>query len=119
LEKKKVLIVDDEEDVRNLLRDVLDYLGYETADACNGRQALEILSEQDFDLVMADLYMPEMDGLSLLRSIKEESDLPVIIFTGYAVTTTTDGMADLGADGYLRKPFMIQEVEKLVAILCS
>lgn len=115
---KRILVVDDEATVCDMLVELLGSLGYEVVSTVNGREALEALDKGEFDLVISDLRMPEVNGRSLLRSIKRENkSLPVVIITGYGTAATPDEMAALGADGYLSKPFMIKEIAKIVTDL--
>ncbi len=118
MSNKRILVVDDETDVCEMLVELLGSLGYEAVSTLNGKEALEALNRGKFDLVISDLKMPEIDGRSLLRSIKRKSkSLPVVIITGYGTAATPDEMAALGADAYLAKPFTIKEIAKVVADL--
>ncbi len=118
MSNKRILVVDDETDVCGMLVELLGSLGYEVVSALNGKEALDALDKGKFGLVISDLKMPEVDGRSLLRSIKRENKtLPVVIITGYGTAATPDEMAALGADGYLVKPFTINQIAKIVADL--
>jgi len=105
-----ILIADDENDIRNLIKISLEENGYTVLTAQNGREALDILSAQEVHLAILDVMMPVMDGFNLLRKIREHSTIPVIF-----LTARTDDMdkvlgLGLGADDYLPKPFSIAEL---------
>lgn len=79
---KRILVVDDEEDLRFLILTMLEMEGYEVAEAENGKVALEKLSSERFDLLLLDLMMPEMDGLSVLKELERRgTSIPVIVLT--------------------------------------
>ncbi len=109
----KVLIVDDEDRIRELLTDTLSALGYQTFSTRDGKDALSFLKKHKIDLVIADIRMPKLDGISLLKSIKKEKpDLPVLIITGYDFNYAMDKALEGGADGFLAKPFRIGKIEE-------
>ncbi|MDQ8734861.1 response regulator transcription factor [Paenibacillus sp. LHD-38] len=105
-----ILIVDDEAPMRHLLQLYLQADGYQTDSAANGKQALEKLKNNNFDLVVLDLMMPEMDGFDVCKSIRNWSTIPIIMLTA------RDEMIDkviglkLGADDYITKPFEQNEL---------
>lgn len=105
-----ILIADDENDIRNLIKVSLEENGYNVLTAQNGREAWDILMTQDVHLAILDVMMPVMDGFNLLRKIREHSTIPIIF-----LTARTDDMdkvlgLGLGADDYLAKPFSIAEL---------
>jgi len=111
----KVLIVDDEEKTRQLMIETLSALGYSTFGARDGEEALSILEQQKMDLVITDIKMPKMNGLSLLESIKaKETSLPVLLITGYNFNYTMEQALQKGADGFLAKPFRIGKIEEAI-----
>jgi len=111
----KVLVVDDDDKIRILLLDTLSALGYNTIGAKDGEEALTLLEEQKPDLVISDIKMPRLNGLSLLRNIKnKDPKIPVLMITGYNFTYTKDQALDGGADGFLAKPFRIGKIEELM-----
>jgi len=117
-EKHKILVVDDQESMRVLLQDMLEVIGYEVTLAEGGEQALGILGESEFDLVLSDLNMPGMDGTALLRSIKSSRpDLPVVIITGYGTFHTEKRVMREGADGYISKPCTLSKIDKTLAAI--
>ena len=101
----KVLICDDERDIVSALKIYLEAEGYETLAAANGREALEKLRREDVQLVLLDVMMPEMDGISALARIREESNVPVILLTAKSEDTDKILGLNLGADDYVTKPF--------------
>lgn len=108
----KILIVDDEEKIRHLLQIMLEGQGYETAQAANGEEALQLIKKYNFGLVITDLKMPVMDGMTLLREIKKiDPDYPVIVLTAFgSIESAADAMEE-GALYYFTKPF---DEEKIV-----
>ena len=106
----KILIADDEADIRNLIKISLEENGYIVMEAKNGKEALDILMSEVIHLAILDVMMPVMDGFNLLRKIRECSTIPVIM-----LTARTDDMdkvlgLGLGADDYLSKPFSVSEL---------
>jgi len=109
------LVVDDDKKIRVLLLDTLSALGYKTIGAEDGEEALALLEKQKPDVVISDIKMPKLNGLSLLRNIKDKDPkIPVLIITGYNFTYTKDQALDSGADGFLAKPFRISKIEELM-----
>ncbi|CAH0119543.1 MULTISPECIES: response regulator transcription factor [unclassified Paenibacillus] len=117
MEKEKILVVDDEWNLRNLLRIYLTKGGYQVAEAGHGSDALKLLSEQSFHLIILDVMMPDMDGWTLCGKIRESSQVPILMLT--ARTDTRDKVfgLELGADDYLVKPFEAAELLARVTAL--
>jgi DNA-binding NtrC family response regulator len=112
---KKILVVDDDEELRNMLLEVLSSLDYFPIGVEDGEQALNQLKIQDFDLVISDIRMPSMDGMTLLKNIKQASpELPVVMITGFPSTCPAQKAMQEGADGYLAKPFRIEKIDELM-----
>jgi excisionase family DNA binding protein len=117
----RVLVVDDEASIRDLLCKTLSLAEYYVESAPDGGAALDRLketshTEQRFDLVIADLKMPGMDGLSLIREVKHHKwNVPVIIITGYSSEKSAIDAVNLGVAGYLTKPFRIPQVLEAAA----
>ncbi|MCK5380878.1 MAG: response regulator [Candidatus Latescibacteria bacterium] len=111
---KNILVVDDERDVREVLGDILDFLGYHVTAVPDGKKALK-MAKGGFDLVITDLNMPKMGGKKLLKAIKLRApQLPVAVVTGYGASETWAEVKAMGAEGFLEKPFRISEVKNLV-----
>jgi len=106
-----VLVVDDEEMMRNLLEKILKREGYQVVAAGDGIEALDILRRQQISLVISDMKMPRMNGLQLLKRIKADyPEVRVIIMTAYGDTYTIKDALLLGADEYITKPFKSHEI---------
>ncbi len=109
--KARILIVDDEATIRDTLCTILTEEGFEARSAENGRQALELIQQENFDLVITDLRMPEMDGLELLKAVKLNSpQTSVIIITAYGSMESAIEALRLGAFDYLIKPLDFDDV---------
>ncbi|BCJ88355.1 response regulator transcription factor [Effusibacillus dendaii] len=112
MNKVRVLVVDDEWNMRNLLRIYLAKNGFEVTDATNGEEALEWIGKQSFDLVVLDVMMPNMDGWQVCSKIRETENIPILMLTARTETKDKVHGLRLGADDYLTKPF---DPEELVA----
>lgn len=107
----RILIVDDEDYVRDLIRNALEPCGFEIATAASGEEALEELQRAEFDLVLSDVVMPGMEGLELLKQIrKRHPGVKVVILTGYAREQNISDFLLNGAEEYLLKPFQVHEL---------
>ena len=109
--RSRVLVVDDESSIRELLAKTLALAEYDVDTAPDGRAALERLRLGNYDLLIADLKMPGMDGLTLIREARRmKEDLPVIIITGFSTESSAIEAVNLGVAGYLTKPFRVPQV---------
>lgn len=109
--RPRILVVDDEASIRDLLSKTLALADYEVETAADAADALNRIRAVPYDLMIADLRMPGMDGLTLIRQAKRiRAELPVIIITGYSSEASAIEAVNLGAAGYLRKPFRVPEV---------
>lgn len=106
----KILVVDDEPQVRRVMKSTLTAEGYTITEASNGGQALEMFREQPPDIILLDLNMPEMDGLEACRQIRRSSDVPIIMLTVRNAERDKVLALDAGADDYVVKPFGMQEL---------
>lgn len=112
---RKILIVDDNPNMSVLLSDILEIFEYEGNRAEDGVEALEKLNKDKYDMVFTDLRMPKMDGIDLLKAIKNEHpDLPVVVITGYSIGETQNLLLTQKADGMLNKPFKVNEIKDLL-----
>ena len=114
----KILIVDDEKLIRDVIKTYAEEENYECLEAENGLEALNIINKQNIDLIVLDIMMPKMDGMTFLESLKKEKNIPVIILS--ARTEEYDKLRgfDLGTDDYLTKPFSPKElIARIKAIL--
>ena len=109
----KILVVDDEKGMRDLLLFMLCTEGYNAVEAATGQEALDIMNDETFEVVIVDIMMPGMDGLELLRRIHDyDTDTVVIVMTAYASLQTAIEAMKFGAYDYLIKPF--SDVEKVI-----
>lgn len=116
--RQKILIVDDEENILDLIDYNVRNAGYETKKASDGREGLNIFEKDEFDLVILDVMLPFVDGFEMLKIIRKKSNVPVLMLT--AKTEELDRVLglELGADDYLVKPFSIRELlARIKAIL--
>ena len=110
-----ILIVDDEQSYRQLLTLVFETDGHSVRTAMNGRQALAALQEAPADVIISDVKMPDMDGIDLLRAVRETvPDLGVILMTAFASVETAREAFKLGADDFITKPFDVEELKLIV-----
>jgi len=105
-----ILVVDDEEPMRKLLRVNLSVEGYDVITASDGSSALELLEEYKPELVILDIMMPGLDGFQVLDLIRKRSNVPVIMVTARGEVTSLRDALVLGADDYVRKPFSVREL---------
>ena len=106
--KEKILVVDDEEDILELLRFNLDKEGYQVACSATGEDALAKARRESFDLIILDLMLPGIDGLEVTRKLKDEADtrrLPIVMLTAKGEESDVVAGLELGADDYITKPF--------------
>ncbi len=105
-----ILVVDDEETLRYLIREGVERSGYGCSVASDGIEALRILEEKDVDVVISDIMMPGMDGIELAKRIKEEHDADVILITGFIDEYSYDKVIEIGVSDFLEKPIGIEEL---------
>jgi DNA-binding response OmpR family regulator len=109
--KFRILVVDDEENMLQMLKTFFTEKEYTCFTASNGLAALELLDKEQVDVVITDMKMPGMDGLELLKKIKEKYDrISAVIMTGFSEEYTTTEALNMGADGYITKPFRNKEL---------
>jgi DNA-binding response OmpR family regulator len=112
---KHILIIDDEEDIRKLLRDFFEREGFEVFEAADGVTAIEIATIKRFDVVLTDLKMPAPDGLEVLKEIRDLCpETTVLILTGYPTPESTVKALELGCDGYFAKPIKLKRLKYLI-----
>jgi len=106
MEKKKILVIDDEQIVLDSVKKILGAEDFDVDPAISSREGLERAMKQDYDLVLTDIRMPEIGGMRILRDIKRSKPAtPVVIFTGYATVQSAVQAMKLGASDYIEKPF--------------
>ncbi len=113
----KILIVDDEPDIRALVRRYAEREGYETREAANGIEAVSMCREDDFDVVIMDAMMPELDGFSACKEIRAEKDVPVIMLSARGEEYDKLFGFETGADDYVVKPFSPRELMARVKVV--
>lgn len=106
----KLCIVDDEEKIRALIKKYALFEGYEVKEAENGMQAIEMCQREDFDLVVMDIMMPELDGFSACKKIREFSEVPVIMLSARGEEYDKIHGFEIGVDDYMVKPFSPKEL---------
>ena len=108
--REKVLIVEDEKSIAHFISTILSSNGYDPLLARTGTEAMTMISSHCPDLVILDLGLPDMDGIEILRSLREWSSLPVVVVSARSHERDKVEALDLGADDYLTKPFMTREL---------
>lgn len=108
--QNKILIVDDDENICELLNLYLKKDGFDTSIAYNGRQAVELAEKYNPDLILLDIMLPELDGWQVCREIRKKSEVPIIMLTAKGETFDKILGLELGADDYVTKPFDTKEV---------
>ena len=117
---KKILVVDDEEKIRSLIRKYGEFEGYEIAEACDGMDAIEkVKANSDYDVIIMDVMMPELDGFSACAEIKKIKDIPVIMLSARGEEYDRIHGFEAGVDDYVVKPFSPKELMMRVNVVTS
>jgi two-component system, cell cycle response regulator DivK len=114
---QRILVVEDNERNLKLIRDVLQFAGYEIVEASSGEQGVALAQDCDPDLVLMDLQLPQMDGMEALRLLRESArtrDVPVVAVTAFAMKEDRERAFGAGFDGYLEKPISIRALPEQV-----
>ena len=114
---KRILIAEDDEPNRRLIKDVLMYHGYEVIEAVNGDEAVKMAAKHKPDLVLMDLQMPVMNGVEAIRQLKnspETKGIKIIAVTGLAMESDREKTMEMGADGYIAKPIDIRQLPEAI-----
>ena len=109
----RVLVVEDNERNLKLVRDVLQYAGYEIIEASTGEEGVELAQSRSPDVILMDLQLPDIDGMEALRRIRKSpvtADVPVVAVTAFAMQDDRARVFDAGFDGYLEKPLSVREL---------
>jgi OmpR family response regulator RpaB len=112
--REKVLIVDDEANIRRILETRFRMLGYETATAGDGEEALDVYHKVAPDIIILDIMMPKMDGYGVTKEVRKNNDTPIILLTALGDVSERITGLELGADDYVVKPFSPKELEARV-----
>src|SRR5438445_3569981 len=115
MDRPRVLVVDDDADVGEFMRDALSSWNYDVTHVASGREAIDLISHQIFDAALVDIWMPEMDGLQVLEQIKRHDPaLEVVMLTGNPMVETAVQALKSGAYDYLMKPLNLDELQHLL-----
>ncbi|MCL2493584.1 MAG: response regulator transcription factor [Clostridiales bacterium] len=106
----KILIVDDEKGIREVIREYAEFNGYEVTEATDGMQAVAICQKEEFDLIVMDIMMPRLDGFSAVKEIKKSRDIPVIMLSARSEEYDKLFAFEVGVDDYMVKPFSPKEL---------
>lgn len=106
----KVLIVDDEEMIRNVLKEYVEFEGNEAYEACDGMEAVRMCRDNDYDMILMDVMMSKLDGFSAVKEIKKNKDIPVIMLSARGEEYDKLFGFEIGVDDYVTKPFSPKEV---------
>lgn len=122
---KKVLIAEDSSVIQNLTRKILQIQNYDIFSAKNGTQVLEMLAKEDYDIILMDINMPQMDGIECAKRIralenKKKSQIPIVAITGNAINYSLEDFRSVGIDDYLQKPLnfdlLVETVKRLIQV---
>ena len=105
-----VLIVDDEEMIRDVLKEYVEFEGYEAYEAADGMEAVKMCKESDYDVILMDIMMPRLDGFSAVKEIRKSKNIPVIMLSARGEEYDKLFAFELGVDDYVTKPFSPKEV---------
>lgn len=113
----RILIVDDEPDIHKLIRRFAEYEGHESMEASSGREAVKICSERDFDIIIMDVMMQDMDGFTACREIRKYKDIPVLMLSARGEEYDKLAGFNVGVDDYVVKPFSSKELMARINII--
>lgn len=116
-EALSVLVVDDEETVCNVISEILETIGFESHRAYSAAEALSFLDENSPDLILTDVMMPDIDGLTLIYKIRcatESANVPIVVISAIATTSDREAALSAGASAFLAKPFSSQELKEII-----
>ncbi len=114
---ERILVVDDEEKIRAIIRKYGEFEGYEIVEAKDGMEAIAICKKMDFDVIILDVMMPELDGFSTCREIRKTRDIPVIMLSARGEEYDRIHGFELGIDDYVVKPFSPKELMMRVKVV--
>ncbi len=116
----KILIVDDSQELLEIMCEYLETCGYTVHMTTESKEALRLIAAAEYDVVVSDIHMPEMDGLELMARVKNKHPgLPVVLITGYSVSEARKIAMEKGADAFVEKPFHMKEIIDVVANLLN
>lgn len=116
----KVLVVDDEQDVLNVLKEMLEKLGCETRGVTSGVKAIELIKKNRFDLVVTDMIMPGMSGLDIINEINRmDMKIPVLITAGVDLPEINVELPGFVTESFIKKPFTFEDIRKKISVIIS
>ena len=115
----RVLVVDDEQKIREVIREYAEWNGYEVTEATNGMEAFDLCKVNDYDVIVMDVMMPKLDGFSTVKEIKKIKDIPVIMLSARAEEYDKLFAFEVGVDDYMIKPFSPKELMARIAVILS
>jgi len=117
---KRIMIVDDSVTVRQVLRLTLSNAGYELLEACDGEEALNVMSGEPLDMMITDLNMPKLDGIELIKKVRQKPEyrfLPIVMLTTESADEKKQAGKSAGASGWIVKPFKPEQLLKVVKMV--
>ena len=115
----KILIVDDESNIRELIKKYANFEGYQVYEAVNGLDAIDVVNKNDLDIIIMDIMMPELDGFSAVKEIRKTKNIPIIMLSARGEEYDRLHGFDLGIDDYVVKPFSPKELMMRVAAILN
>jgi DNA-binding response OmpR family regulator len=110
MDEKRVLIAEDEKEIRNIIKEYMGMESYIVDEAADGRQALELFAKNEYDIILVDIMMPEISGWDVCRKVRESSEVPIIILSAKGQEYDKLRGFELGIDDYIVKPFSPREL---------
>ena len=117
MNKNRILVVDDEEKIRTIIRKYAEFEGYQVTEAASGMEAVSLCRKQDFDMMIMDIMMPELDGFSAVREIRKRKDIPALMLSARGEEYDKIHGFEVGADDYVVKPFSPRELMMRVNVI--
>ncbi|MHB8126625.1 MAG: response regulator transcription factor [Desulfitobacteriaceae bacterium] len=115
----RILVVDDETRIREVIREYAEFEGYSITEACDGMEAVNICRTQDFDVIVMDIMMPKLDGFSACKEIKKHKNIPVLMLSARGEEYDKLFGFEIGIDDYVVKPFSPKEVMARISVIAS
>ena len=119
MNKAKILVVDDEEKIRHVIREYAEFEGYEVSEAKDGMEAISKCKEEDFDIIIMDIMMPKLDGFSAIKEIRKTKNTPVLMLSARGEEYDKLFGFEIGIDDYVVKPFSPKEVMARINAILS
>jgi len=120
VDNKKILIVDDSDELTHVIADFLGMFGYRVQTAKDGVDALKHLEQEHMDIVVSDIHMPKMDGYTLMTEIKNKyPETPIILITGFSISEAKKMAFEKGANAFVAKPFHLKDLKGVIESVIS